>query len=172
MPLIPTVTPEQAEGKMKAVYSMFTRKAGSIPKPLEMFSISPKLFEHRAGLLEVYGNHPKLAFPLLTLIRFLVAAKSCNNACIGFNQDLIKRQGMTSEDIAELIKDPLTAPLEDRECYLLKFVVTAINEPETIKKEDIDQLHQMDWTNEDIFDALNYGADMIGPFVNEINIMH
>lgn len=163
MSLIPTITPESAEGEMKTIYQMFIRQTGQVPKPLEMFSISPELFSYRAGLLKLYSNNEKLTFPLLTLIRYLVANDSCNHACTSFNGDLIKRQGMSDEDINKLVENPLTAPLEDDECQLLNFVVKAIRQPESVTKNDLEDLHNYGWEDKDIFEALSYGTDMIGP---------
>ena len=47
MALIKTVSPEQAEGKMKEAFDMFIENLGVIPKPLEMMSASPAIFEQQ-----------------------------------------------------------------------------------------------------------------------------
>ncbi|RLC20937.1 MAG: hypothetical protein DRI57_03570 [Deltaproteobacteria bacterium] len=43
MALIQTVSPDQAEGKVREVYDMMMEKARVIPKPFEMMSPSPEL---------------------------------------------------------------------------------------------------------------------------------
>lgn len=72
------------------------------------------------------------------------------------------QQGMTEEDIKELEKDPSQAPLEDNERAMLAFVIKAINTPDAVTQEDVDQLHEMGWADRDILDALAHGANMIG----------
>jgi uncharacterized protein YciW len=69
---------------------------------------------------------------------------------------------MTEEDIEAIEKDPSKAPLEDNERAMLAFVIKAIKAPDTIAKEDIDQLHDAGWADGDILDALSHGTNMIG----------
>lgn len=73
MALIKTVSSEQAEGKMKEAFDMFIENLGVIPKPLEMMSASPAIFEQQLQRIQYYTNHPTLSFALLSHIRYLVA---------------------------------------------------------------------------------------------------
>ena len=72
------------------------------------------------------------------------------------------QQGMTEEDIKELEKDPSQAPLEDNERALLTFVLKAVQTPDAVTQEDVDQLREMGWADGDILDALSHGTNMIG----------
>jgi len=38
----------------------------------------------------------------------------------------------------------------------------AIETPDAVGKEDMDQLHEVGWTDNDILDALTHGTNMIG----------
>jgi hypothetical protein len=73
MSLLETVAPENAEGDVEKAYSFFTNNGIPIPKPFEMMGVSPGLLKIQSQLLEYYTKHPTLGFPLLTMIRFLVA---------------------------------------------------------------------------------------------------
>lgn len=73
MALIRTVRPDQAEGKMKEAFDMFIENLGVIPKPLEMMSASPAIFDQQLQRIHYFTNHPTLSFALLSHIRYLVA---------------------------------------------------------------------------------------------------
>ncbi len=45
---------------------------------------------------------------------------------------------------------------------MLAFVMKAVKTPDTVGNEDIDQLHKLGWTDNDILDALTHGTNMIG----------
>ena len=82
--------------------------------------------------------------------------------CTDFNKNILKKQGLSDEDIDEMIKDPLKAPLEDKEQAMLGFVMKAIKSPDAVGQQDMDRLHDMGWTDRDILDALVHGTNMVG----------
>lgn len=160
MSLIELVRPDEAEGEIKQTYDRFIQGAGQIPKPVEMFSVSPGLFKIKAETVGYYGR-TNLSFPLRTLIRYLTAEDCNHGACIRFNSDLLKRQGMTDEEL-ELVKSrPDQAPLEENENQLLAFVIRAVKNPESVTEDDLENLRESGWNDRDIFEAVNHGADMI-----------
>ena len=90
-------------------------------------------------------------------------AKHLNFAfCTDFNKNILKKQGLSDEDIDEMIKDPLKAPLEEKEQAMLEFVMKAIKSPDAVQQQDMDQLHDLGWTDRDILDAVTHAANMVG----------
>jgi hypothetical protein len=61
-----------------------------------------------------------------------------------------------------MIKDPLKAPLEEKDQAMLDFVMTAIKSPDAVEQQDMDHLHDMGWSDRDILDALVHGTNMVG----------
>ena len=61
-----------------------------------------------------------------------------------------------------MTKDPLKAPLEDYEQAMLGFMMKAIKSPDAVEQQDMDQLHDLGWTDRDILDALVHGVNMVG----------
>jgi alkylhydroperoxidase family enzyme len=161
MALIKTVQPDKAEGIVGESYSAVMKAVGIVPKPLEMMSASPGMFEIHLSALNYFMNHSTLDFSLLTFIRFLVSQECKFDYCINFNRDLLKRQGMEDKEIEEVSSDPDKAPLEDKEKAMLLFVLKAIKSPESTEQEDIDALHKLGWNDSDIYDATYHGARML-----------
>ena len=61
-----------------------------------------------------------------------------------------------------MIKDPLKAPLEEKEQAMLSFVIKAVKSPDAVEQQDMDKLHDLGWTDRDILDALAHGTNMVG----------
>ncbi len=161
MAIIQTVDPEKAEGEVKKIYDMMVQSVGVVPSPLQLASASPGILNFNWEAIKYFSRHPTLGFALLSTIRFLVA-KHLNFAfCTNFNKSILRKQGLSDEDIEEMIKDPLKAPLEDKERAMLGFVLKAIKSPDSVEQKDMDQLHDMGWTDRDILDALVHGTNMV-----------
>ena len=162
MAIIQTVSPEKAKGETKKIYDMMLQNVGAVPSPLQLASASPGILNLSWESIKYYSQHPTLGFALLSAIRFLVA-KHLNFAfCTEFNKNILKKQGLSEEDIDEMTKDPLKAPLEDKEQAMLGFVLKAIKSPDAVEQQDMDQLHDLGWTDRDILDALAHGTNMVG----------
>ena len=161
MMLINTVSPEKAEGKMKEAYDMFMKRLGVIPRPLEMMSASPSIFELQLQRIQYYADHPTLSFALLSHIRYLVAHNLNYSFCMDFNKHILKKQGLEDDDIQKMEADPKKSLLEEKESAMLAFVVKAVKDPSSVKAEDINQLKEMGWEDRDLVDALAQGVNMI-----------
>jgi hypothetical protein len=161
MALIQTVSPEQAEGKMKEAFDMFMENLGVIPRPLEMMSASPAIMEQQLQRIHYYTNHPTLGFPLLAHIRYLVSRNLDYPFCLDFNRHILKKQGLEDADIQNLEADPSKSLLEKKDAAMLTFVVEAIKNPREDRTEEIKQLKAMGWEDQDLVDALAHGVNMI-----------
>ena len=71
-------------------------------------------------------------------------------------------QGLSDEDIEKMEKDPRQAPLDDKDREMVAFVMKAVKTPDALEKQDVDRLHDLGWTDNDIMDALAHGTNMIG----------
>ncbi len=161
MALVKTVTPDQAEGRMKEAYDMFIQNLGVIPKPLEMMSASPAIFDQQLQRIRYYNEHPTLSFALLSHIRYLVAHSLSYRFCMDFNKLMLKKQGLEEQDIKKMEADPAQSLLEEKEAAMLTFVVKAVKDPTSVGAEEIQQLKAMGWKDSDLVDALAHGANMI-----------
>ena len=161
MALIRTVPPEQAEGTIKEGYDMFMKNLGIIPKPMEMMSASPALFELQFRRILYYSQHPKLSFALLAHIRYLVANNLNYSFCMDFNELILKKQGLTDADIRKMDADPSQSLLEANESAMLAFVVKAVKAPGSVTADEIEGLRMMGWEDKDMVDALAQGVSMI-----------
>jgi len=161
MALISTVSPDKAEGPIKEAYEMFMKNIGMIPKPLEMMSVSPALFDIQLQRIRYFSKHPTLSFPLLAHIRYLVAHNLNYSFCMDFNKYVLKKQGVGDADIRKMEIDPSESLLEEKEGAMLAFVVRAVKNPGAVTGEEIKKLKDLGWEDRDMVDALSQGVSMI-----------
>jgi alkylhydroperoxidase family enzyme len=116
----------------------------------------------QSRIIHHYMAHDKLDMGLLAMIRYLVANDYQYPFCINLNAFILKQAGGLSDaDLEALRANPDNAPLEESQKALLLFVLKVVRTPEDVQKADIDRLHEMGWSDRDIFDAAYHGTSMI-----------
>lgn len=159
MPLISTVMPTEATGKVAEVYQQITQTFGGVPNAMQLYSGSPELLARQWTDIQYYLTHPTLYPPLLAMIRMLVSKENQCDYCIGFNAGLlINRFNFPQEQILATQKDPTQAPLEMKDKAMLLFVLKAVTAPLTVTAQDVETLKNQGWTEQDILDAVAHGA--------------
>jgi hypothetical protein len=160
--ILKTVEPEAATGKVAEAYSVFP-KGFPVPEPLILMSASPELAHLQSRVIHHYMTHSKLDIGLLAMIRYLAASEFNYPFCVQLNAGLLKMAGGFSDAELESLKaHPETAPLEDSQKALLLFVLKVIKAPELVDEVDVAKLHELGWSDQDIFDAAFHGTAMIG----------
>lgn len=159
MPLIETVVPEKASGKVADVYRDISKVFGRVPNAMQMFSASPALLNQQWDSMAYYLRHPTLSFPLLATIRLLVSQENSCHYCIGMNASLLINMAQwTPEQVSATKRDPMAAPLPEKEKAMLGFVLTTVADRKPVTRTEIDKLKALDWSESDIFDAVAHGA--------------
>ncbi|MBU1689692.1 MAG: hypothetical protein KJ958_15140 [Gammaproteobacteria bacterium] len=159
MSIISTVTPEQAEGKVAEIYGQIQQMMGRVPNAFQMYSSSPALLEQQMQQISYFMQHPTLSFPLLAMVRMLVSQNNDCQYCIGLNEGmLIQMAGLTVEQVAATRRDPVSAPIPDKDKAMLLLVLKATKTPKLVDKSDLEQLRALGWCDSDIMDAVSHGA--------------
>lgn len=161
MLILDYVKPEDATDKVAEAYSIFPEQV-PVPEPLLMMSASPDLALKQSEILHYFMLHDKLDAGVLAMIRFLVANELGYAYCINFNTRLLKLAGgLSDEDLAALKADPENIPLESHQQELVRFVLKVVRAPEQVTLADINTLHELGWSDQDIFDAAYHGTYMM-----------
>lgn len=162
MPLLNTIAPETAQGKVKEVYGIFENMKIPVPLPLQMMSVSPDYLAIQGQTINYFMNHPGLSPSLLTHIRLLAAHEENYTYCINLNQQILKsKMGLSDEQIAAVVDDPDKTVLNPEEKALLAFVRKALRDPASTSREDVENLRALGWSDRDIFDATLMGMHML-----------
>lgn len=163
MSVLKNIGAKQENTEVRLIRENLIHAVGSVPKPLEMMAVSPGLFQHYYRGISYYKNHPKLEFETLLFLRYLVARKMHFAACVEFNGEILKKQGVTEDELEMMVHDCRKIPLVEASRRLIYFVLTSLdNQEESTEKAFVDLLN-LGWSENDIFDAVNHGFSMIAP---------
>lgn len=159
--LLKHVKPEDASGKVAQAYCAVPSQA-PVPEPLLLLSASPQLAHLQSDILRYYVNHDRLDAELLAMIRYLVACDQDYGFCMRFNAGILQKAGGLSEaQLAQLRRDPASAPLAPAEKALLAFVLKVVRTPQSVIQEDVDRLRELGWQDRDILDACFHATSML-----------
>ena len=160
--LLKTVGPGESSGEMEKVYQSFIDTVGMVPPPFLMYSASPGIQALQAKTINYYRERSNLSPLVMALIRYLTAAALEIGPCVEFNAKVLTMHGLTEEQVADLKLNPAAAPLDEKNGWLLAFVIKAVRAPETVSEGHIQKLRDLGWTDTDIFDALYISCMMVG----------
>ena len=159
MSTLSTIAPQEATGRVAEIYDQVQKGFGRVPNALQLFSVSPHQLEMQWQHLGYYSQHPTLGYPLLATMRMLISLDGNCQYCVGANESgLIHRAGFTPEQTAATKKNPADAPLSEKEKAMLLFVLKAMRDSNSIRREDLASLRALGWTDQDLFDGLNHAA--------------
>jgi alkylhydroperoxidase family enzyme len=162
MTLLKTAGPGEASGEMEKFYKSFIDTVGMVPPPFLMYSASPGIHALQASIISYYRERSNLSPLLMALIRYLTALAFEMKPCVEFNTRALAAHGMNEEQIADLKINPAAAPLDEKDGWLLAFVIKAVRAPETVSEGHVQKLRELGWTDTDIFDALYISCMMVG----------
>ncbi|MEW6658348.1 MAG: hypothetical protein AB1424_06785 [Thermodesulfobacteriota bacterium] len=155
------VNPEDATGKVAEAYGVFPPGL-PVPEPLVMMSASPDLALLQSQIIRYFLGQEKLDLGLLATIRYLVACEYDYPFCVNFNAHLLQMAGgMSPGELENLRANPESAPLEEFQKELVLFVLKALKTPEKVTQAEVEKLHQLGWSDQNIFDATYHGATMV-----------
>lgn len=155
------VKPEEAVGKVAEAYGVFPPEI-PVPEPMMMLSASPDLALLQSNIIRYFRSQERLDLGLLATLRYLVASEYDYAYCRDFNAGLLQQAGgLSAADLENLRTQPEKAPLEESQKELVLFVLKAVKTPEKVTTADLENLRQLGWNDQDIFDAAYHGASMV-----------
>ena len=159
MSLMPTQSPESATGEVAEIYAQIQAALGSVPNAFRIWSPNPIWLRQQWEYVGYYMQHPTLSFALLAVVRMLTSLGKACTYCVDLNSRLlIAMAGWTPEQVAATRTNLDLMPLSDREKSLVKLVLKAVRDSNSVTAEDLRGLRGLGWSDVEIFDALNHGA--------------
>ena len=161
MPLIQTISPEQATGELAAIYEQITAMRGAVGNNAKLLSSSPEILRQQMEFIGYYMKHSTLSMGLLASIRIFVSTGAGCEFCVDYNTAmLVNMLGWTPEQVAAMKANIDDTPFDAKDKAMLKFVVKTVKNSTGTTPEEIETLRKLGWGDGDILDALNHGARM------------
>ena len=156
--MINYITPEKAEGAIKEIYGMFPKEVG-VPQPLQLYSASPAYLKRQMTIIKYFTQNSSFDFPLLAALRYVGASTTCFDQCSLFNKKLLLSLGLTENEITTLGIVP-SETFEDKDAALITLAAKAVNNPDSVTKEDLDAASAHGWSDQEVFEGVAYAAQM------------
>jgi len=145
--------------EMKILLRGIKQKLGQVPPHFELFAtINPARFKMFIEEITYLSTHASINPDFFTLLRYTIASDNGFVYCIKLNREFLLAKGYTLEQLQLLEGTQKMLPLDERHQALFDAVMTALYRPESFTIDVIDALKILDWSDADIFDAVDHGA--------------
>ncbi len=138
--------------KVKAIYK-------TVPPQIEWLgNIEAQYLEDFLKSVLRLTKHPNINPDLFGFIRLHIAFKEDYEYCKNFNTTLLHSKGYSQKELDDAITDIYTVPFDKKHKLLAQKAIKAIYASKTFGKEDFETLFSHDWTQKDIFDAIEHAG--------------
>ncbi len=145
--------------EMKILLRGIKQKLGHVPPHFELFAtVNPTRFKMFIEEITYLSTHEQINPDFFTFLRYTVASDNGFEYCIKLNQAFLLAKDYTLEQLHLLEGTEKTLPLDERHQALFDAVMIALYTPESFTVESINALKILDWSDADIFDAVDHGA--------------
>jgi len=145
--------------EMKILLRGIKQKLGHVPSHFELFAtLNPTRFKVFIEEITYLSTHAHINPDFFTLLRYTVANDNDFKYCIKLNRELLLAKGYTLEQLQKLEGTVKILPLDERYQALFDAVMLALYTPELFTEEVLDVLKVLEWSDADIFDAVDHGA--------------
>jgi hypothetical protein len=156
-----TIAPEEATGLVADAYQSFPPELG-VPNAFRMMSASVRSLELRLTQMGFWKNHPTFDSLSQSAIRYLFTDGPELAGCREANSTMLAMAGLTATQIDSLRSDVSSWPLGEKNNALVHFVVRSLKDKRPADTAELDSLRDLGWSDPEIFEALDYGAMVMG----------
>ena len=150
MAFIRTISPSDAEGRVREMYQEARGRFGYVPNWMRAFSLRPDVRDGWAALLRsIQSNLPVRSYELATL----AAARALRSSyCSLAHGSVLADKVFDAATVTAIMKGVHEGPLEPREQAMMAFVEKVVLNADRITSSDIEVLRSHGYRDEDIFD--------------------
>lgn len=166
MPRLNVVTPQQATGRLKELYSAIQRAAGGVPNIYQGVGNSAAALEGVLHIGEVLGKGQLTAAEIEAIKLAVSQAYGCNY-CLAAHSLLGKKAGLTEEETIGIRRG---TPQQPKLAALINFVNAAIQPKGRVSDEDLHAVKAAGYNDAQIAEALLTVGQTV--FTNLFNRVH
>ncbi len=145
--------------EMQVMLRGIKMKLGSVPPHWNLFAgINPVRFKMFMKEINYLRDHKTISPEFFAFLRFAVANQNGFEYCKHFNREYLMALGHTSDQIDAVALDPGNLPLDERHRILFTDAIRAVSRPQSFTSREIKHLHALEWSDGDIFDAIDHAA--------------
>ena len=165
MAFIDIVRPQAAEGELKAIYADIQERRGGIAEVHQLASLHPPLMQTHLDLyMAIMFGKGGLHRRERELVATAVSRANDCRYCTMHHAEAWRRYEKDEEKVQALIKDPETAPLDERERALVSYALKLTRTPSAVTQADVDAVLAQDYTQQDVL-----GVASVTAYFNFVN---
>ncbi len=161
MPIIQTVSPEEATGDVAEVYGAIKSALGFVPNGLQALSASPHCLHAQADHIQYYMGHATLPAPMLAAIRYLIAGHTDCEYCIDINMGMLMQMGIDRAQIEAAREDTELLPFDERDKAMVRLALKVVHDANGITAADLDALRALGWNDQEILEVIHHAAHAV-----------
>ncbi len=148
---------EEQEEQLTKIFRKIKLIYGNIPPQMEFLgNIELEyLEEFLTSILRVI-KHPNIQPDLFGFLRLHVAFKEDYSYCKKFNTSLLLSRGYSKKQLEDAIDNISDIPFDEKHQILAHFALKAIYQSKLFNRDDFEILHDLGWSQKDIFDAIEH----------------
>ena len=146
---------EKLERVLKRVKIVY----GKVPPQMELLgNIEVEYLEDFLKMVLRIVKHPHINPDLFGFIRLHIAFKEDYAYCKIYNTQFLLAKGYEQSSLDDAIGNIESVPFDSKHQALATFAIKAIYESKACKKEDFEMLYDMEWSQKDLFDAIDHAG--------------
>ena len=165
MAFIKSISPNEAEGRLKRIYDRVSGPGGQVDQVLQAHSLRPHSLEGHMALYKavLHHNGNKLPEWFLEAVGVLVSRLNGCEYCDGHHsagmRKLLEQEGKSSSSYEEALSQANPGePFSEQEQVALAYVRKLTRAPGTIEQSDIDQLREQGLSDGEILEINQVAA--------------
>lgn len=162
MSLLQVAKMQEAQGEVKEIFNEVEKAFGAVTEGLSLWALNPEALKFQWNSIKEQMDNDTDTQKMYTLIRYIISEKNRCKYCIGLNGGmLINMYGMSEEELKEVANNLSVANLTPKNEKLLAFALRSVNEPQSIKQQDVKELRALGLSDKEIFDLVLTASMML-----------
>jgi uncharacterized peroxidase-related enzyme len=167
MPFIKTINENEAEGELKKVYEQIGSARGKLSNIMKIHSLMPDtMIKHLELYLSIMFSKTNLTREEKEILAIVVSKNNNCDYCVNHHAEALNHYWKNSERLNNFILTLDDPDFTNKLRLVIKHTSKLTTNPSAILKDEIDELKQSGWTDEDIL-AINLIISYFN-FVNRI----
>jgi uncharacterized peroxidase-related enzyme len=152
MPYLPTVPPEEAAGEVKMMYDKDLAAQGYVTNHTRAFSRRPEVLQGWLALKNAItsGMDPRL----YELVTVAVATAIRSSYCSLVHGQILATSYYPADTVASIADDETAEVLDAADATVVRFARKVAEEAEKVTQEDIDELRDHGFSDDDVFNII------------------
>lgn len=152
MPYLHTVPPEEAAGEVKAIYDKDLAAQGYVANYTRAFSGRPEVYQGWLALKDAITSGMDARLYELATVAAATAIRS--SYCSLAHGRLLATRYYPAEKVIAIAADDPGDALDAADAAVIRFARKVAQEAEKITQEDVDQLHDLGFSDTDVFNVI------------------